>query len=310
MLKQVLEIHELLDDAAVDGPKVLEFLKSRGLKEIQSKRIKGEKGSTDFIKMVIPGTEGKENRGNTPTIGLIGRLGGVGARPDRVGLVSDADGAITALSCALKLADMQKKGDSLKGDVIIATHICPDAPTQPHEPVPFMGSPVSLNDMNRHEVDPAMDAILSIDTTKGNRIINQRGFAITSTVKEGYILRVSEDLLDIMEWTTGKYPRVAPISTQDITPYGNGLYHVNSIMQPCTATPSPVVGVAITTEAPVPGCGTGASRETDIEEAGRFCIEVAKAFTEGKCQFYDDVEFKTIVKLYGRMNILQTPGGE
>ena len=62
-----------------------------------------------------------------------------------------------------------------------------------------MGSPVDMKSLNEHEVDPRMEAILSIDTTKGNRVINQRGFAISPTVKEGYILRVSEDLLRIME---------------------------------------------------------------------------------------------------------------
>ena len=46
-----------------------------------------------------------------------------------------------------------------------------------------------------------LDAILSIDTTKGNRIINKRGFAISNTVKAGYILRVSEDLLSVMDRT-------------------------------------------------------------------------------------------------------------
>jgi len=308
MLKQVMEAYDLLDDAYINGPKVAELLKSRGLEEIDVKTISGKGGSTDFIRIVVPGVEGKKGEGNAPTLGIIGRLGGIGARPERLGIVSDADGAITAISCALKLADMNNKGDILKGDVIVATHICPNAPTQPHEPVPFMGSPVDIQEMNRYEVDPAMDAILSVDATKGNRIINHRGIAITPTVKEGYILRISEDLLDIIAWTTGKSPKVTPITTQDITPYGNGIFHMNSIMQPCTATASPVVGLAITAETAVPGCGTGANHEIDIEEAARYCLEVAKAYTEKKCRLYDEEEFKKIVKLYGRMNSLQTPG--
>lgn len=308
MLQQVMEMYESLDDAHVNGRKVAELLRTRGLERIDVKTIKGQRGSTDFLKVIVPGTEGKENRGDAPTLGIIGRLGGIGARPERIGMVSDADGAITALSCALKLADMKKKGDILKGDIIIATHICPNAPTQPHDPVPFMGSPVDVAEMNKHEVDPAMDAILSIDTTKGNRIINYRGITITPTVKEGYILRISEDLLDILAWTTGELPRVTPITTQDITPYGNGLHHINSIMQPCTATPSPVVGVAITAETAVPGCGTGANHEVDIEKAARFCLEVGKAFTERTCHFYDEGEFKRILKLYGPMYVLQTLG--
>jgi hypothetical protein len=40
---------------------------------------------------------------------------------------------------ALKLADMKEQGD-----VIVVTHTCPNAPTTPHEPVPFMGSPVDM----------------------------------------------------------------------------------------------------------------------------------------------------------------------
>lgn len=309
MLNQVMEAYELLDDALINGAKVAAHLKSRGLEKIDVNTIRGQGGSTDFIKVFIPGKEGKERKAGAPTLGIIGRLGGIGARPERIGIVSDADGAITAISCALKLADMRNKGDILKGDIMIATHICPNAPTQPHDPVQFMGSPVDMQEMNNHEVDPEMDAILSVDATKGNRIINYRGIAITPTVKEGYILRISEDLLDLLTWTTGKPPRVTPITTQDITPYGNGLFHVNSIMQPCTATSSPVVGVAITAETTVPGCGTGANQEIDIEEAARFCLEVAKAFTEKKCRFFNEEEFKRMVQLYGRLNVLQTLGG-
>ena len=310
MLKQIIETYELLDDATIHGVKIVNFLESRGLSRIEMKKIKGEHGSTECIQIFIPGKEGKLKNGKASTLGIIGRLGGIGARPEKIGIVSDADGAITALSCALKLADMKNKEDVLKGDVIIATHICPNAPTKPHDPVPFMGSPVNMAEMNRYEINTAMDAILSIDTTKGNRIINHRGFAITPTVKEGYILRISEDVLDIMEWSTGKPPSVFPITTQDITPYANDLFHINSIMQPCTATNSPVIGVAITTETAVPGCGTGASHEVDMEQAGRFCIEVAKAFTEGKCKFYDEKEFKTMIEKYGSMNVLQTSGGK
>jgi len=218
MMKQVIEAYELLDSAYVTGEKVAEVLRERGLENIEVRRIEGEKGSTDFIKIVVPGKNGKFSGGNAPTLGIIGRLGGIGARPEMIGLVSDADGAITAIAVALKLADMRKNGDMLDGDVIIATHICPNAPTQPHDPVPFMGSPVDMATMNKYEVDPRMDAILSVDTTRGNRVINVKGIAITPTVKEGWILRVSDDLLDIMQYVTGKMPVVVPITMQDITP--------------------------------------------------------------------------------------------
>jgi len=308
MLKQVIEIMDLLDDAHITGERVAALLKDHGVQYIKVKEIKGEKGSTDFIKLKIPGTNGKHMGGDAPTLGVIGRLGGIGARPEQLGLVSDSDGASTALSVALKLTDMQKKGDQLPGDIIIATHVCPDAPIKPHEPVPFMGSPVNTEIMNQEEVDPEMDAVISIDTTKGNRIANWRGFAITPTVKEGWVLKVSSDLLDIMEWVTGELPKVCPITTQDITPYGNNLDHINSIMQPCIATDAPLIGLAITTQVPVPGCGTGASHPTDIEVAGRYCIEVAKQYGKGLCSFYDKAEWTTILRLYGAHKHLQASG--
>ena len=345
--KQVIEVCELLDTPVIKGDEIKEFFLKRGIEEseIETRKIKEDKGETEFVKITIRGrdgilTGGKEGKSerakegksiggkagkpnveeerksklespkadNAPTLGIIGRLGGIGARPHKIGLVSDADGAITALAAAAKIAVMRKKGDVLKGDIIIATHLCPTSPIIPHEPVDFMDSPVSLETMNKYEVDERMEAILSIDTTKGNRVINCRGFAISPTLKDGYILRVSEDLLDIMQIVTGKLPAVFPITTQDITPYGNEIYHLNSIMQPATATSAPVVGVAITTEVPIPGCATGANHTVDIEMAVRFVVEVAKAYGEGKCSFYDEKEFRRLTSLYGSLEHLKTLG--
>ena len=204
---------------------------------------------------------------------------------------------------------MKRAGDLLPGNVIIATHICPAAPVIPHEPVPFMSSPVDMATMNRYEVCPEMDAILSVDTTRGNWVLNQRGVAITPTVKEGYILKVSTDLLNLLSIVTSQPPLVLPITTQDILPYGNDIYHLNSIMQPATATNAPVVGVALSAAVAVPGCATGANQAVDIEMAVRFCIEVAKAFGRGRCAFYDADEFGRLVDLYGPMKHLRTLGG-
>ena len=308
LLKQLMDVYEVIDRADASGSLVKELLESYGGKNITVKKITGEKGSTDFVKIKIEGKNGKSKGGDAPTIGILGRLGGIGARPVMTGMVSVADGAMVALSVAAKILDMQNKGDYLEGDVIVGTHICPDAPTQPHEPVPFMGSPVDMATVNKEEISDEMDAILSIDTTKGNKVINTRGFAISPTVKEGYILKVSSDLLTFMEITTGKLPAVFPLSIQDITPYGNDLYHLNSILQPATATSAPVVGIAITTEVPVPGCATGASHFIDMEAAGRFSLEVAKAFGKNQCDFYDKEEFGKIISKYGEMKHFQTFG--
>jgi hypothetical protein len=111
-----------------------------------------------------------------------------------------------------------------------------------------------------------------------------------------------------MQNVTGKVPVVFPITIQDITPYGSGVYHLNSIMQPATATPVPVVGVAMTAEVAVPGCATGANHPPDIELAARFCVEVAKACGKGRCAFYDESEFKKLLDLYGPLERFKTPG--
>ncbi|RGS76585.1 DUF1177 domain-containing protein [Coprococcus sp. AF21-14LB] len=308
LMRQVLEVYELLDRADASGALMEGYMRSLGAEDVEVTTIEGPKGTTDMIRITIPGTKGKTVGGDAPTLGVLGRLGGLGARPEQIGFVSDGDGALVALAVAAKLLDMKKKGDDLEGDVVCCTHICPDAPTSPHKPVPFMGSPVDMATVNQHEVNGSLDAILSVDTTKGNRIINTRGFAISPTVKDGYILRVSEDLLDIMQMTTGKLPHVFALSTQDITPYGNELFHLNSILQPATATDAPVVGVAITTEVPVAGCATGATHAADLEEAARFVLETAKAYGRGVCQFYNKEEFDKIVSKYGEMKHIQTLG--
>jgi len=304
-LSQTLQVYEALDHAQASGKTVVEMFAGYARIPVSVSEIHGPKGKTDFVVITVPGSDGKIQGGKAPTLGVVGRLGGIGARPSRIGLVSDADGAIAALATALKLAKMQANGDVLPGDVIVTTHVCPNAPTRPHQPVDFMDSPVATEDINAHEVTGEMDAVLSIDTTKGNRILNYKGYAISPTVKEGYILRVSEDLVRIMEMVSGRPAVTFPITTQDITPYGNGVYHLNSILQPSIATTAPVVGVAIATESVVPGCGTGASHEVDIAGAVKFAVEVAKEFTRGTCQFYDREEYRRLLSLYGSLAHLQ-----
>jgi len=311
-LKQVIEIIDFLDSAKVTGRQVGELFTCRGWAGWEVETIESDKGSTDFITVALPGSEGRRAGGNAPTLGIIGRLGAIGGRPEILGMVSDADGAIVALSSALKLIDMRGQGDRLKGDVIIATHISPHSPV-PSGPqmgaVRMMGSPVDARELLERETRPEMEAILSSDATKANRIINHRGFAISPTVKEGYILPPSDDLLDIMQNVTGRMPAVLPLATQDITPTQE-LRHINSIMMPSAMTKAPVVGVAITAGIAVAGIATGANQPLDLEMAVRFCIEVAKAFGRGECRFYDAKEFEKIVALYGSMSHLQTWGKE
>ncbi len=80
MLKQVIEIYDLLDSAEISGKSVAKFLNEKGLDRIEVSEIKGDKGKTDFIKILIPGFSGKSKGGESPTLGIIGRLGGIGVK--------------------------------------------------------------------------------------------------------------------------------------------------------------------------------------------------------------------------------------
>ncbi len=308
-LQQALEIYQLFDRGDVDGAtikRVFAPFAEHGV-EVNVNTVT-EESRADFVRILIKGKSGKSAGGKAPTLGLIGRNGAVGARPNRLGQVSDADGAVTVIATALKLAQMASWGDRVEGDVIVTTHISVDASITPREPVDFMGMPVKSATMNQYEVDPAMDAILSADTSKGNEVLNNRGFAITPTAKEGYVLRTSPDLLRIMKQTTGQVPQVMAITTQDITDYDNGVYHINSIMQPHVATKAPVVGIPLVAQTAVAGSGSGASHEIDIAEAVRFCTEVAIEYTDKqryKCEFYDEKEFQRLISLYGSMHGFQ-----
>lgn len=318
-LQQTLTVFELLDSAKVNGQSIVnlfapyaEFGVTVTVTTVNNEPPEDPSKTTDFVSILIPGTTGKTAGGSSRTLGIIGRNGAIGGRPARIGMVSDADGPVGSIAAALKLAVMKKEGDDLPGDVIVTTHISTDVSVSFNEGIPFMGMPVSSETMNRYEVSSDMDAILSLDASKGNSIIKNRGFAITPTAMQGYILRMAPNLVSIMEQTTGMPAVTLPISIQDITPYDNGLYHFNSIMQPHIATIAPVVGVAITAKSVVGGSASSASHEIDLAEAVRFCLEVAKRFTvaspDEPCEFYNATEWEKIRTMYPDLSVFQTNG--
>ena len=104
ILKQLIELYDLLDSPAASGEAALAYLRSIDPDcDAETYTLTGAKGSTDMIRIRIPGANGRAAGGDAPTIGLLGRLGGLGARPERIGFVSDGDGALVALACAAKL---------------------------------------------------------------------------------------------------------------------------------------------------------------------------------------------------------------
>lgn len=309
-LKSTMVLYELLDDAGVDGEKIISTFKQHGATHANWRRLEGKDGFTDLVEVIIEGKRGRRKGGDAPTLNIAGSLGGVGGRPAVTGIVSDADGALVALATALKLLVMQSRGDGIHGDVIVRTTICPNAPTMPHHPVPFMDSYVEFGKLKREIIADEADALVVVETSRGNRIINHNGFAVTPTIKEGWILKISEDICNVAERVMGRMPVYVPLSMQDITPFDNGLHHLNGLGELPAGCVAPAIGVAITSEIPVSGAASGSSCIVDLEPAVRFCVEVAKEYTAGNLAFYDKEEFERIVKRYGRMNHLHTMGND
>jgi uncharacterized protein DUF1177 len=86
-LKQTLEAFEALDSARASGRTVVELLAPYPAASVSVEEVRGGKGKTDFVKVVIAGTQGRLQGGTGRTLGIVGKLGGLGARPRRIGLV-------------------------------------------------------------------------------------------------------------------------------------------------------------------------------------------------------------------------------
>lgn len=295
LLRHLIEVIKLLDKPEVEAEEVAELIKRSDNVSLDFKVLRGDKGSTLFVKTTVRGKSEK------PVLGVIGRLGGVSARPHLQGLVSDADGAIVALTVAYKLAEMSEYKDFLEGTVIVTTHITTHAPIKPYKPVPMMDSPVEMYTLLREEVDSRMESIISIDATKANRVVNHTGIAITPIVRDGWILKPSDELLDVYVRVTGEPPVLVPLTTQDITPFTTSVYHINSIVQPWVYSRGPVLGVATTARMPVPGSATGATNAYILEQASRFVLEVAKDYTAKKLSFHSEEEWNTILRVHGSL---------
>ena len=81
ILKHLMELYEILDDPKASGEKVKEYLlQVNPQADVETYPVHGEKGHTDMVRVRVPGKNGKSKGGTAPTIGLLGRLGGIGAR--------------------------------------------------------------------------------------------------------------------------------------------------------------------------------------------------------------------------------------
>lgn len=79
LIKQIIEVFDLLDSPMPAGKRLKLIYRARGGR-YHSQDYPDGKYATDFIKIVIAGRmEGLP--GTAPTMGIVGRLGAIGARP-------------------------------------------------------------------------------------------------------------------------------------------------------------------------------------------------------------------------------------
>ena len=62
LLRQVIELFDLLDTPAANGTTVTDLFKERGNVEVTVENVKGNEGDTDCVTILIKGSEGKSIR--------------------------------------------------------------------------------------------------------------------------------------------------------------------------------------------------------------------------------------------------------
>ncbi|AWR96854.1 DUF1177 family protein [Acidianus sulfidivorans JP7] len=251
--------------------------------ELQEKRLNN---NVIFIKAKIG--KGKKKAE------VLGRLGAIKIS-DRKGIVSDADGAIISITSMIEWA---KNYSEIEGEAIFSTNVSLDASLIPHKPFNFMVPLVGLDEALKLEVDNDAQFIISIDSTKGNRIAKYNDFAITHIVKDGYILKVPDEIIDIYEKVTEHEPYFVALTSGDLTPMEIKAYHISTLISPWLYTEAPVLGVATVSKYPIPGYETGVQNITMLERAARFSIEVLKYYFSGG-QVYSQDELNSLKNALG-----------
>ena len=70
LVRQMLEIYDLLDTPQASGEAVAALLRERGAQDVTVTVVGGNQGTTDCVKVVIPGRHGKSTGGDAPTLGI------------------------------------------------------------------------------------------------------------------------------------------------------------------------------------------------------------------------------------------------
>lgn len=286
ILKTLMDVIEILE-----SKNPLSYLEEECKKygiELQEKKM----GDVTFIKAKI----GKGKR----KAELLGRLGAIRVSSNN-GLVSDADGAIITITSMLEWA---KNYSEIEGEAIFSTSISLDAKLIPHKPFKFMVPLVGLDDALKLEVDKEAQFLISVDSTKGNRIAKYNDFAISHIIKDGYILKIPDEIIDIYEKVTEHEPYFVALTSGDLTPMEVNAYHISTLLSPWLYTEAPVLGLATVSKYPIPGYETGVQNIIMLERASRFSIEVLKYYFYGG-NVYSEEELNSLKNALGESQFMK-----
>jgi hypothetical protein len=231
---------------------------------------------------------------------ILGRLGAIKVSNNK-GIVSDADGAIVSITSMIEWA---KNYSEIEGEAIFSTSISLNAKIIPHKPFNFMVPLVGLNEALEIEVDKEAQFLISVDSTKGNRIAKYNDFAISHIIKDGYILKISDEIIDIYEKVTEHEPYFVALTSGDLTPMEVNAYHISTFLTPWLYTESPVLGLATVSKYPIPGYETGVQNVLMLERASRFSIEVLKYYFSGG-KVYSEDELSSLKKSLGESQFIK-----
>lgn len=209
LFKHLIELYELLDSPQASGAIVADYLKAIDPEcTVETYPLEGPKGITDMVRVRIPGAHGKSSgrrRADHRSARPLGRFGST-SRTHRIRIRRRWRTHRARLRRKAARHAQERRRSTWRR---IREHACVPAcahhaaqtravhglcPRPPRPSMPKRSHPSSM-------------PFLVVDTTKGNRIANNRGFAISPTVKQGVVMRVSEDLLGIAEIATASCHR-------------------------------------------------------------------------------------------------------
>ncbi|BCU69782.1 DUF1177 domain-containing protein [Stygiolobus caldivivus] len=283
---------------------VIGILESKSPLETIRKRLENKVEYEETIVGEVPYIKAVYKGGGKDKIEILGRLGAIQMVNTNKGLVSDADGAVITLTTLFELLDLMDKGIVFDIDIVFVTNLATRAKLIPHRPFDFMIPLMGLDDALKIEVDPTASFILSIDSTKGNRLAKYDDFALTHVIKDGYILKLHDNVIDIYNRVTEHEIYMVPLTTGDLTPLDYNVYHISTLISPWLYTSSPVIGLATVSKQVIPGYETGVQNLIMLEHASRFCTELIKYLEKGG-KVYDENELMELESKLGKSNLVK-----